>query len=225
MTTHPSSTWNIAGYGSSSSSRPASPDSTKRKQRRDSTAPLMHTPPVATLSSPSSHISHPNINDLHSSGLYRRRHNSSHGNQDDNDHDDQDDESETETEDDDDEEDDGGGSDTGSSDKGDTSSTLQQTDNDIRISGLGKVDPWRQTFMLDEEVEIIVEGYQNDGFHYMLYRLLCILSCGVVWLICRWMPQWWISWVGRKASLANAQWLVFVVRLNQYVTWRESICS
>ncbi|KAJ8660316.1 hypothetical protein O0I10_003773 [Lichtheimia ornata] len=216
MTTHPSSTWNIAGYRSSSSSRPASPDSTKRKQRRDSTAPLMHTPPITTLSSPSSH--HPNINnDVHSSGLHRRRHNNSKDQDDDNnDDDDDDDESETETEtedDDDDEDDDGGGSDTGSSDKGDTSTLLQQTDNDIRISGLGKVDPWRQTFMLDEEVQIIVEGYRNDGFHYMLYRLLCILSFGIVWLICRWMPQWWIAWVGRKTSLANAQWLVFV---NEY---------
>lgn len=214
MTTHPSSTWNIAGYGSSSSSRPASPDSTKRKQRRDSTAPLMHTPPITSLSSPSAH--HPNINDLHSSGLHRRRHNNSQ----DNDYN-QDDESETETEedeDDDEEDDDGGGSDTGSSDKDDTLTLQQQTENDIRISGLGKVDPWRQTFMLDEEVQIIVEGYQNDGFHYMLYRLLCILSCGIVWLICRWMPQWWIAWVGKKTSLANAQWLVFVVRLDYHVT-------
>lgn len=159
---------------------------------------------------------------MHSSGLHRRRHNN---NKDEDQDDDDDEASETETEteddddDDDDEDDDGGGSDTGSSDKGDTSTLLQQTDNDIRISGLGKGDPWRQTFMLDEEVQIIVEGYRNDGFHYMLYRLLCILSCGVVWLICRWMPQWWIAWVGRKTSLANAQWLVFVVRLNQHVTF------
>ncbi|KAI9248797.1 hypothetical protein BDA99DRAFT_445940 [Phascolomyces articulosus] len=74
-------------------------------------------------------------------------------------------------------------------------------------------DPWRQILLLEEDVEISIQGYRYDTFHYLFYRVSCVLSLGLVWLVCRWMPKWWVAWVGERATLDKAQWLVFI---NQY---------
>ncbi|KAJ2494548.1 hypothetical protein IWW47_004552, partial [Coemansia sp. RSA 2052] len=43
-----------------------------------------------------------------------------------------------------------------------------------------------------------------------LYGLAGILSCGVVTLLCRWVPQWRIRWTMRRAPLGEADFAVIV---------------
>ncbi|KAI9315959.1 putative P-type ATPase [Dichotomocladium elegans] len=231
MSTHPSA-WNLAGYGTSrtdvgdsNTTRPQSPDP-KRKQRRDSAAPLMHTPPIGGSQS-QNETSFPNplitpiIGDLRSSGLYRRRHkpeddDKTHGKDDGKDtgSKNEEDEGVSSSDDEDDDNDDEEYESDNESQTSDRRTLVQQTGDDIRISGLDlEENPCRQKFMLEEETEIVIEGYRYDRVGYTLYRLFSVLTCGLVWLVCRWMPHWWIAWVGQRAALGDAQWLVFV---NQY---------
>lgn len=97
---------------------------------------------------------------------------------------------------------------------------VHQMDDQIRISGLGRLDnvslhPWTQTLLLDDEIEVNIGGYRYDNTRLFFYRVSCVLSLGIVWLVCRWMPHWWVSWVGQKVPLQDAQWLVFLVCLPQ----------
>ncbi|KAF7728451.1 hypothetical protein EC973_006131 [Apophysomyces ossiformis] len=90
---------------------------------------------------------------------------------------------------------------------------------DVRIEGIGPHDAllqdrWQQRLLLvEEDVEITIEGYLYNRPRLLTYRLLCVLSFGLVWLLCRWMPRWWVSWVGDRAPLKDAEWMVFS---NQY---------
>jgi hypothetical protein len=73
-------------------------------------------------------------------------------------------------------------------------------------------DRLEQHLLLEEEdVQVIIYGYRYHTLRYMIYRLCCISTLGIVWLIARWVPTWWIKWVGQQVPLKDAQWLVFKV--------------
>ncbi|KAI9025770.1 putative P-type ATPase [Phycomyces nitens] len=224
------STRTRGGYGTSSPPDPTAPAPTTSttKLRRDSTAPLMHTLPIPTSSNQSSLSTSPLHKDSPSSyssrgrsGLYRRRRKTHHPVQN------------LETEQSDVElntsDEPGGDSDFSESDSSgseddeddeeegtrDFLSLIQNRQGEVRISGLGSnQERWQQKLILTEEdVEINIEGYRFNSLRYISYKLACLFTLGVVWLVCRWVPKWWVSWVGQKVDLKDASWLVFV---NQY---------
>ena len=93
---------------------------------------------------------------------------------------------------------------------------LTNTANDTRISGLNEIprDTRDEQLLLleEEDVQIRIYGYKYNKTNLYLYRLCSILSFGLVWLVLRWMPRWHISWVGIKVPMDQAEWLVFKVR-------------
>ncbi|KAI8370583.1 uncharacterized protein BYT42DRAFT_502417 [Radiomyces spectabilis] len=95
-------------------------------------------------------------------------------------------------------------------------SVTRQDHSDVRIQGFGDPlnDEWKQHLYLPEEdIEITIEGHRYNRLRLLLYRLCCIGSFGLLWLVARWVPQWWIAWVSDKVPLKDAEWLVF---MNQY---------
>lgn len=100
---------------------------------------------------------------------------------------------------------------------------LTSTANDIRISGLNEIPrdtKDQQMLKLEEEdVQIHIQGYKYINTNLFLYRLCSVISFGLVWLICRWVPRWYISWVGEKVPLKNAEWLVFTVIINSLLSF------
>lgn len=92
---------------------------------------------------------------------------------------------------------------------------LLSTSNDIRISGLNeapKDTSDQQTLFLEEEdVQIHILGYKYNKVNLLLYRIGSVLTLGILWLVFRWVPRWYISWVGIKVPLRKAEWLVFRV--------------
>ncbi|KAI8367020.1 putative P-type ATPase [Choanephora cucurbitarum] len=91
--------------------------------------------------------------------------------------------------------------------------------NDVRISGMSDIPTDtrnEQVLLLEEEdVQIRIIGYKYSSLHLMLYRICCILSLGFVWLVCRWVPSWHIAWTGVKVPLKDAEWLVFKSPYNE----------
>ncbi|KAI7905261.1 P5-type ATPase cation transporter-domain-containing protein [Cokeromyces recurvatus] len=224
MSTH-SSTRTRAVYGTSA----VDVNSLKHtSSRRDSTAPLMSTPPISVnirddpLESSSlnrgSCDHHMNNQRM---GLWRRRRNSesSDGNDDDDDDDDDNDnddvdknkielntsdEEQSESDEEDEEE----------NTAKDMIPRLTGTRiNEFRIHGLNNIakDTNDEQLLLleDEDVEIYIMGYTYNRVHLLLYQLCSLLSLGIVWLIARWVPKWYISWVGVRVPLKEAEWLVF----------------
>lgn len=237
MSTNPS-TKTRSVYGTSSVMDINTKSTASSANRRNSAAPLMNTPPiqpvtgidpldVAGTSYRSSNIITSGSyarHGGHRTGLFRRRRNSSSSVEDDDqqDEDEQDSERELNTSDeessgDDDDDDDDEDDDEDSDDEEDTIQHLiaSRNNTEIRISGLNAIPndtKDEQTLLLEEEdVQIHIQAYRFNQINLFIYRLCSVLSLGIVWLICRWVPRWYIAWIGVKVPLEKAEWLVFEV--------------
>ena len=86
---------------------------------------------------------------------------------------------------------------------------------DTRIHGLNDIPQdncHEQVLLLEEEdVQVYIYGYRYNRLHLFLYRVFSVLSCGILWLMFRWIPRWYISFIGIKVPLKDAEWLVFEV--------------
>lgn len=241
MSTNPSSRTRIA-YGSSLVDNLDNSKSKRITTRRDSTAPLINTPPISvslgedpldagntrpyrhgTIGISGSYARHHGG----SSRMALRRRRNSESSSNDEDGDDEDDdlvdknvELNTSDEEQTDSEDDSEDSDHLQTDNEDHIIT-NITKNDVRISGLNEVpeDTCSDQLLLleEEDVQILIQGYKFLKLNLLFYRISCILSFGLVWLVCRWVPRWYISWVGLKVSLQDAEWLVFKVFIYTYI--------
>ncbi|GAA5795327.1 hypothetical protein HPULCUR_000683 [Helicostylum pulchrum] len=232
MSTNPSTRTRVA-YGSSDNL-----DTSKSKRtgnRRDSTAPLIHTPPIAvslgedpleggrtyrhsTAGISGSYARHHGGSSR--TALRRRRNSESSSSNDENDEDEEEenvnvelntsDEEQSESEDD---------SDDSLLSDNEDHVIASITKNDIRISGLNELPKDNcddQLLLLEEEdVQILIQGYKFLKLNLLMYRIVSVLSFGVVWLVCRWVPSWYISWVGLKVPLKDAEWLVFKTQYNE----------
>lgn len=231
MSTNPSTRTRVA-YGSSMADNLDNSKSKRAGNRRDSTAPLIHTPPIAvnlgedpleggrpyrhsTAGISGSYARHHGGS---SRTALRRRRNSESSSSNDEEEEEENvnvelntsDEEQSESEEDSDD------SDHLLSDNEDPV-IASITKNDIRISGLNELPKDNsddQLLLLEEEdVQILIQGYKFLKLNLLLYRIVSILSFGLVWLVCRWVPSWYISWVGLKVPLKDAEWLVFKVTI------------
>ncbi|KAJ1950299.1 hypothetical protein FBU59_000746, partial [Linderina macrospora] len=70
-------------------------------------------------------------------------------------------------------------------------------------------DPFTQSIFLEEEgVTIHLRGMSGNALAEWVYSILAILSCGVIPLVCRWIPRWKIVWTMQPARLADAETVV-----------------
>ncbi|KAI7892078.1 uncharacterized protein EV154DRAFT_506232 [Mucor mucedo] len=242
MSTNPSSRTR-AVYGTSLVDTLDTSKSKRIPTRRDSTAPLVHTPPIplgqgedpldAGIARPSYRNDAVGVSGSyarHHGGplrtALRRRRNSESSSSNESEEEEEEtnvelntsDEEQSDFESEEDESDD---SDSQSSDNDDITinNHLTSTTDDIRISGLNEIphDTKDQQILIleEEDVQIHIQGYKYISTNLFLYRLFSVISFGLVWLICRWVPRWYISWVGEKVPLKNAEWLVFTSPYNE----------
>ncbi|KAJ2836027.1 hypothetical protein J3B01_003123 [Coemansia erecta] len=70
-------------------------------------------------------------------------------------------------------------------------------------------DPLMQRVYLDEEgIWIEVRGMSYSLLGLLMYRLMGILTLGVMPLLCRWVPRWRIWWTMRAERLGDAEFAV-----------------
>lgn len=65
-----------------------------------------------------------------------------------------------------------------------------------------------KVYMANEDLTIAIAGFKTSRIGFILYLLACILSCGAVYLILRWMPRWYVSLLGRPCFLRECDWVV-----------------
>ncbi|KAG0365015.1 hypothetical protein BGZ54_006946 [Gamsiella multidivaricata] len=63
-------------------------------------------------------------------------------------------------------------------------------------------------FLEEEDVQLTFLGYRIIQSRLYLYYLACILSGGIIFLLGRWMPQYYISFVARKCTMGQAGFIV-----------------
>ncbi|KAJ3012104.1 hypothetical protein HKX48_006448 [Thoreauomyces humboldtii] len=70
-----------------------------------------------------------------------------------------------------------------------------------------------QEYEVDEDVRILISGYRWSSTGRFAYKLLCVLTGGIVWLLCRWIPRWELALTTIKCPLYEA---TIVAVTNQY---------
>ena len=66
----------------------------------------------------------------------------------------------------------------------------------------------QKLYMKNEDLTIAIAGFRTSRFGYALYLLVSVLTCGVGYLLFRWMPKWYVTVVGRPSSLRHCDWVV-----------------
>ncbi|RIA92920.1 hypothetical protein C1645_819991 [Glomus cerebriforme] len=92
---------------------------------------------------------------------------------------------------------------------------LNNTDNGslgriiINMFGNKNDSPFIQNVYLeDDDLNIILAGYQFNRFRLYLYYIFCFLTGGALYLLARWLPKIWIWWVGNVCVMGKAEWVV-----------------
>ncbi|TWU77492.1 hypothetical protein ED733_007130 [Metarhizium rileyi] len=66
----------------------------------------------------------------------------------------------------------------------------------------------QKIYMANEDLTIVVAGFQTSRAGSLIYSAMCFLTLGMVFLLLRWIPRWYISLVGRPSPLRNCDWVV-----------------
>ncbi|KAL9011027.1 MAG: hypothetical protein Q9173_004097 [Seirophora scorigena] len=66
----------------------------------------------------------------------------------------------------------------------------------------------QKIYIVTEDLTIVVSGFMTSLVGYACYITLCILSCGLAYLVLRWLPRWRVWLVGEHRPLRDSPWVV-----------------
>lgn len=66
----------------------------------------------------------------------------------------------------------------------------------------------QKLYMKNEDLTIAIAGFRTSLPGYIAYICLCTLTCGLGYLLLRWMPRWYVAIVGRPWTLRDCDWVV-----------------
>ncbi|KND00499.1 HAD ATPase, P-type, family IC [Spizellomyces punctatus DAOM BR117] len=72
-----------------------------------------------------------------------------------------------------------------------------------------------QEYEVDEEVRIFISGHRWSRPKMYIYYTLCILTGGVLWLLCRWFPRWELALRTARCPLSEASIVAVKNQWNQ----------
>ena len=80
------------------------------------------------------------------------------------------------------------------------------------FSGLGRSGKSNQKiYIITEDLTVVFAGFSTSYVGYSVYVLLCLLSCGLGYLLFRWLPRWKVRLVGASRPLRECKWVVIEV--------------
>lgn len=66
----------------------------------------------------------------------------------------------------------------------------------------------QKIYILTEDMTIVIAGFSTSVFGFAIYICTCVLTCGIGYLLLRWLPKWYVKLVGRSTPLARCDWVV-----------------
>ena len=66
----------------------------------------------------------------------------------------------------------------------------------------------QKLYMKNEDLTIAIAGFRTSPTGYAAYICLCIVTCGLAYLLLRWLPRWYVAVVGRPCHLRDCDWVV-----------------
>lgn len=77
---------------------------------------------------------------------------------------------------------------------------------------------WRvsqKTYLVNEDLYVVLAGFQTSRRGQLTYVLLCVFTLGLAWLVFRWLPRWYVRVVGRPCALRECTWVVVENQWNE----------
>src|SRR5439155_14492849 len=65
---------------------------------------------------------------------------------------------------------------------------------------------------------VVMSGFRTRKERLWIYRGLCLLTFGMVYLLLRWLPRWRLKFLAEPVPLSEAHWVVVEVLLLPSVT-------
>ncbi|KAF9425963.1 hypothetical protein BGZ94_007068 [Podila epigama] len=82
-----------------------------------------------------------------------------------------------------------------------------------------KYDRCKQVVYLeDEDIELIFTGYRYVPVRLYIYYVACVLSAGIIFLLGRWLPQRFMSFVAKECEMSKAECVVVKNEWGQVAT-------
>ncbi|KAL9591185.1 MAG: hypothetical protein Q9203_000057 [Teloschistes exilis] len=66
----------------------------------------------------------------------------------------------------------------------------------------------QKVYIVTEDLTIVISGFVTSLFGYFAYISLCVLTCGVAYLVLRWLPRWRVRLTGIHTPLKECSWVV-----------------
>ncbi|KAL8805919.1 MAG: hypothetical protein Q9182_001700 [Xanthomendoza sp. 2 TL-2023] len=66
----------------------------------------------------------------------------------------------------------------------------------------------QRIYIVTEDMTIAVSGFVSSYIGYASYICLCSLTCGIAYLILRWLPRWKVRLIGEQKPLRDCAWVV-----------------
>ncbi|KAI4204377.1 MAG: hypothetical protein LQ350_001133 [Teloschistes chrysophthalmus] len=66
----------------------------------------------------------------------------------------------------------------------------------------------QKIYIVTEDLTIVISGFATSLFGYVVYISLCVLTCGIAYLVLRWLPRWRVRLTGVHAPLKECSWVV-----------------
>jgi cation-transporting ATPase 13A2 len=81
----------------------------------------------------------------------------------------------------------------------------------------------QKIFIPGDDLTIVVAGFNTSKIRFLIYIVLGVITFGMVWLLCRWLPRWYVRLVGSPAPLRSCSWMVIENEWREVVT--QSVSS
>lgn len=66
----------------------------------------------------------------------------------------------------------------------------------------------QKIYIVTEDLTIVVSGFVTSVIGYACYMTFCILTCGIAYLVLRWLPHWRVWLIGEHRPLRDSSWVV-----------------
>jgi len=96
---------------------------------------------------------------------------------------------------------------------GDQYPLIRRKSTDQRSEGSfsGRARSTQKIYLSDEDMVVVMSGFRTRRGRLWIYRVLCILTFGMMYLLLRWLPRWRLKFLAEPLPLSEAHWVVVEV--------------
>ncbi|KAF4959932.1 hypothetical protein FGADI_1435 [Fusarium gaditjirri] len=76
----------------------------------------------------------------------------------------------------------------------------------------------QKVYLENEDLTIVIAGFKTSKIGSAIYISMCILTCGLAYLLFRWLPRWYVGLLGQATPLGECEWVVIENQWGELVT-------